>query len=71
MYKNGKDIGYGIETFKSAKKYSQFKVKIKYKTKVTPDECEIMFSVFPGVDGTNEVTVHKGTTMYVDNLSLK
>jgi len=71
MYKNGKDIGGGIKYFESAEKYTQFIVKIDYKTNDTPDECEIMFTIYPGYGGPDQMQVHKGTGILVDELSLK
>ena len=70
MYKDGKTIGKGIKYFPASKKFSRFKVPVNYTAKGLPGKCEIMFTVYPGFGGTNQMMVHKGTEMSVDDVSL-
>ncbi len=69
MYKDGKQIGKGMKYFQSADKYDRFEVKINYTSDEVPDKCEISFTVFPGFGGKDQLKVHKGSVMYLDDIS--
>lgn len=69
MFDGSKQIGKGIKYFQSAGKYSRFEVKINYTSDKVPDKCKILFTVFPGYGGKDQLTVHKGSVVYLDDLT--
>lgn len=69
MFKNGRQIGRGIKYFQAAKRYTRFKVEVKYKSKSVPDKCELLFTIYPSFGSEDKMQVHKGSVMFLDDLS--